>query len=184
MGCLLAGTMQAEFGVYWPPDSRSKALLHGTVSAQTTNLDVNARLVKIVVTLTRPQDEAAREFWNKQLAFPEYAWMKEVRVWDAKRRWLWPNLPYLLRLHGIERLERYGGVDPDKGVDNDFAAVLLRKFSADGKTESAETKQMPLASAERHPVGVRGETNRETIVHAARSDEFTLHLRGEGRICV
>lgn len=158
--------------------------MRGTVSAQTTNLDVNACLAKIVVTLARPPEEAAREFWNKQLAFPEYAWMKEVRVWDARHQWLWPNLPYLLRLHGIERVERYGGVDPDKGVDNDFAAVLLRKDSADEETELAETKQVPLVSAEWHPVGVRGETDRKTVVHTVRSDEFTLHLRGDGRIGV
>ena len=44
--------------------------------------------------------------------FPQYDWMQYVRVWDADHRWLWPNLPYLLRLHGIERVERYGGIDP------------------------------------------------------------------------
>ena len=54
--------------------------------------------------------------------------MHYVRVGDADRRWLWPNLPYVLRLHGIERVERYGGVDPGKGVDDDFAANFLKLF--------------------------------------------------------
>ena len=58
--------------------------------------------------------------------------MRYVRVWDKDNRWLWPNLPYLLRLHGTERVERYGGVDPGKGVDNDFAAVLMRKYDESG----------------------------------------------------
>lgn len=177
MGCLLAGMAQVEFGVYWPPDSASKPLLRGTVSVQATNM-----VARVSVTLARPQDEASREFWNSRLAFPEHAWMKQVRVWDAKHQWLWPNLPYLLRLHGVERVERYGGVDPEKGVDNDFAAVLLRKYDASGETESMETKRMPLVSAEWHPVGISGEVNKETIVHATRSDEFTLYLRGDGRI--
>jgi hypothetical protein len=173
---LPAWATEVEFGVQWPPDAPGKSLLRGMVTAVTTNLATGACLAKITVTLTRPQDDASREFWNKRLAFPQYAWMKEVRVWDAQRRWLWPNLSCLLRLHGIERIERYGGVDPGKGVDNDFAAVLLRKCGAGGEAESVETKQRPLVSAEWHPVGGRGETSLETIVHSARSDECKLHL--------
>jgi len=127
------------------------------------------------VTLSRPSDESGREFWNKSLAFPEYDWMRYVRVWDADQRWLWPNLAYLLRLHGIERVERYGGVDPGKGVDNDFAAVLIRKYDPSGQNESENTKRQPLVAAEWYPVGVAG-ANKETIVHTAQSDEFTLSL--------
>ena len=57
--------------------------------------------------------------------------MKAVRVWDARNQWLWPNLAYLLKLSGLERVERYGGVDPEKGVDNDFSALLIRKIAWD-----------------------------------------------------
>ena len=31
---------------------------------------------------------------------------------------------------GKERVDRYGGVDPGKGIDNDFAAVLIRGSSS------------------------------------------------------
>lgn len=102
--------------------------------------------------------------------------MRYVRVWDTDNRWLWPNLPYLLRLHGIERAERYGGIDSGKGVDNDFAAVLIRKFDASGQNEEEITKRAPLVAAEWYPVGVSGMTNKQTIVHSAQSDEFTLHF--------
>jgi len=136
----------------------------------------------IHVTLLRPHSEADRIRWNKKLAFPEYSWMAEVRVWDRDGKWLWPNLPYLLRAHGEERVERYGGIDPGKGVDNDFAAVLIRPL----EHESAETAEpvpaqsaRPLVSAEWHPVGA-GEVDRNTIVHAARSDDFTVRVSPSG----
>jgi hypothetical protein len=109
------------------------------------------------------------------LAFSEYDWMRYVRVWDADLRWLWPNLPYLLRMHGRERVDRYGGVDPGKGVDNDFAAVLIRKYDVKGERESEDTRNSPLVSAEWYPAGPTN-VNKQTIVHIAQSDEFTLHL--------
>jgi hypothetical protein len=124
--------------------------------------------------ITRPSTEADRLAWNKALAFADIAWMSEMRVWDADEKWLWPNLPFMLRLLGEERVERYGGVDPGKDVDNDFAAVLVRRFDAAG-AESADTREAPLVSAEWYPVDVeRGDAKR--IVHAARSDEFIVHL--------
>jgi hypothetical protein len=133
---------------------------------------------RLSIILIRPSDDAGRDFWNSRLAFPEYDWMRYVRVWDVDKQWLWPNLACLLRLHGIERMERYGGVDPGKGVDNDFAAVLIRKFDAAGGSESEDTKSAPLVAAEWYPVGVAG-ADKQTIVHTVRSDEFTLHL-GKG----
>ena len=188
---LLAVSVPAEetadrslaFGIYWPPmsfaatsNSTSKPLLRGELAVQLTNASIAQCVATITVTLSRPDDEASREYWNKRLAFPEHSWMSAVRVWDKQHQWLWPNLPYLLRLHGIERVERYGGTDPGKGIDDDFAGVLLRKYDARGVTESPDTHRAPLVSAEWHPVGVTGETDRETIVHRARSDAFTLHL--------
>jgi hypothetical protein len=103
--------------------------------------------------------------------------MRYVRVWDVDQRWLWPNLSYLLRLHGTERVERYGGVDPGKGVDKDLAAVLIREFGASGRNESEGTKGAPLVAAEWYPAGA-AVTDKQTVVHAAQSDEFTLHLGG------
>ncbi|HEY5912455.1 MAG TPA: hypothetical protein VJA21_17775 [Verrucomicrobiae bacterium] len=130
--------------------------------------------------MSRPSDEAGREFWNSRLAFPEYDWMRYVRVWDKENRWLWPNLPYLLRLHGIERVERYGGVDPGKGVDNDFAAVLIRKYDESGTQEDAVTERAPFVAVGWYPVGVSGPVDKQTVVHAAQSDEFTVHLSAPG----
>lgn len=147
----------------------------GVLTSRLEVLRDDSRVLRLRTTLTRPSDEAGREFWNSRLAFPEYDWMRYVRVWDADKRWLWPNLPYLLRLHGTERVERYGGVDPAKGVDNDFAAVLIRKYDVSGREESMDTRRAPLVAAEWHPVGVTV-ADKQTIVHVAQSDEFTLHL--------
>jgi hypothetical protein len=69
--------------------------------------------------------------------------MARVRVWDADRQWLWPNLPYLLRAHGEERVERYGGIDPGRGIDNDFAAVLIRPLEPES---SAAAESGPATS--------------------------------------
>ncbi len=43
--------------------------------------------------------------------------------------------------HGKARFERYGGVDPGKGVDNDFAAVLIRAYDATGEVERAAANE-------------------------------------------
>jgi hypothetical protein len=129
------------------------------------------------MTLTRTSTESARQFWNSRLAFRDISWMESVRVWDKDEQWLWPNLPYLLRLPGQERVERYGGVDPGKRVDNDFAAVLIRKYREDAVTEMPDTQTAPLVSAEWHAVGA-GKTDLHTVVHNAVSDTFELHLGG------
>jgi hypothetical protein len=107
--------------------------------------------------------------------------MAKVRVWDRDQKWLWPNLPYLLRAHGKERVERYGGVDPGKGIDNDFAAVLIRPLqqvsSGTKKLEPSPSAQ-PLVSAEWYPADVQ-HVNKNSVVHVARSDEFRVRLRSE-----
>lgn len=175
----------SDFNVYWPPrdpeeavEKSVKPLLKGTLGVVAEAEPRGPTALRLVVTLKRPSDQSDRDHWNSTLAYSNVDWMEQVRVWDAKHQWLWPNLPYLLRLPGRERVERYGGLDPGKGVDNDFAAVLIRKYDAAGRVESAETKDRPLVSAEWHPVGTAG-ADGNAIVHTAKSDEFLLHLGQE-----
>ena len=104
--------------------------------------------------------------------------MAQVRVWDRDGKWLWPNLPYLLRAHGEERVERYGGVDPGKGIDNDFAAVLIRPLKhalAGTEQQSSARTVQPLVSAEWYAVDAQG-LNGQSLVHVARSDYFCVSL--------
>jgi len=172
------------FEVYWPPidpesatESATRPLLEGELTIAAEPFTGAPAAVRMSVTLVRPSAEADRLYWNKSLGFADIEWMSEVRVWDAGEQWLWPNLPFMLRLPGKERIERYGGVDPGKHVDNDFAAVLIRKFDAEGVVESPETKGAPLVSAEWHPVDIeRGDG--KSVRHAARSDEFVVHFNG------
>jgi len=196
VGCERAETLNAAdsldgavcpFSIYWPPrDSHenppasARPLLRGTVALNAKQMPSGGAEVRLVVTITRPSEETDRQFWNSQLAFADIAWMDEVRVWDADAKWLWPNLPYLLRLPGQERIERYGGTDPGKHVDNDFAAVLIRKSDAHGQTEALETKDAPLVSAEWRAEGM-AKTDLQTIVHVAKSDPFLLHLGADNR---
>jgi hypothetical protein len=187
-GAEAADAERAKFGVYWPPQNpaaasaaKTRALLDGLITLKVQGVAATGWVASIRIILSRAPDEAGREFWNARLAFPEYDWMSYVRVWDTEHRWLWPNLVYLLRLHGRERVERYGGVDPGKGVDNDFAAVLIRKYDASGQMESDETRQAPLVSAEWHVVDAAA-ADRQSVVHTAQSDEFTLHLGMSGQV--
>ena len=60
-----------------------------------------------------------------------------------------------------------------KGVDNDFAAVLIREYDAGGQKETDATRTSPLVAAEWYPVGMTN-VNRQSLVHGAQSDEFTL----------
>jgi hypothetical protein len=174
-----------DFHVYWPPQDpeeavkqSTKPLLNGTLSVVPEVQPRDVTALRLAITLTRPSEETDRAHWNSALAYAYMDWMEQVRVWDEKQTWLWPNLPYLLRLPGREHVERYGGVDPGKGVDNDFAAVLIRKYDAAGRVESPETKAKPLVSAEWHPVGATN-TDGHTIAHTAKSDEFLLHVGAE-----
>jgi len=179
-------TTNLDFGIFWPPidptamaSPNSRPLLTGHVSLRQETSSSTQAALRLEITIKRPADEAAREFWNSRLAFSEIDWMRFVRVWDVDERWLWPNLPYLLRLHGEERIERYGGVDPGKGVDNDFAAVLIRKYSAHGQEENESSKRNPSVSAEWYAVG-EAKADKSTIVHSARSDDFIVHLGKTG----
>lgn len=165
---------ETEFGIFWPPwvlgnslTPTDDPLLRGSVLADASE-DDNSDTIRIELTLTRPSDKSARIRWNRKLAFPQHGWMEDVRVWDDQKKWLWPNLPFLLRAHGEERVERYGGVDPGKGVDNDFAAILIRPI---GEHNNAG----PMVSAEWYPANA-GEYTGNSVVHSARSDEFLVRL--------
>lgn len=142
-----------KFDIFWPPIDPEAArtgvrrpLLHGNIAIEDAIATGDDCALDITVTITRPSTESDREFWNSQLEFANLPWMDEVRVWDSAAKWQWPNLPFLLRRSGIERVDRYGGVDPGKRVDNDFAAVIVRKFDAEG-IESRSTQDAPLVSA-------------------------------------
>ncbi|HBN76019.1 MAG TPA: hypothetical protein DD473_09405 [Planctomycetaceae bacterium] len=177
---LLAGTN--EFEIHWPPveptseETKTKRpLLLGSVDIKEADADSEGLVLEIALTITRPSKEADREFWNSHLEFGEVPWMDEVRVWDADSQWQWPNLPFLLTRHGVERIERYGGVDPGKLVDNDFAAVLIRKYDKSGNREQIDSQTSPLVSA--HWRSDRQEkTDIHSIVHVARSDTFRIHI--------
>ena len=184
----LVGEQKLDFAIHWPPEDPAlslrkdmRPLLRGKLKVRTNKSPDNGWELHLLVTLNRSPAEADREFWNSRLAFPDYDWMRYVRFWDADEHWLWPNLPYLLRMHGTERIHRYGGVDPGKGADNDFAAVLIRKYEAGGEVESSSTKRRPLVSAEWWPVGVTN-AGLHTIVHSALSDEFRLQLSQGGEL--
>jgi hypothetical protein len=178
----------AEFGVFWPPhqlgrslSESDEALLRGELSVFETERD-QSHAFRMHITLLRPDGEPDRIRWNDKLAFPEYSWMAQVRVWDKDGKWLWPNLVYLLRAHGEERVERYGGIDPGKGVDNDFAAVLIRPLEYESRgTEKQGPAQpaRPLVSAEWYAVDAESLDGR-SVVHVARSDDFRVRVLPNG----
>lgn len=187
------------FAVFWPPHDlgrplreSDKPLLHGELSVFETETDPSSAF-RMHITLRRPDGETDRIRWNEKLAFPEYSWMAKVRVWDRDEKWLWPNLPYLLRAHGEERVQRYGGIDPGKGIDNDFAAVLIRPIERNSsqtkKQETAQSAQprstqsqstQPMVSAEWHGIDAE-KPDMNSIVHMARSDDFIIRLLPSGR---
>lgn len=177
----LNGAM-SSFDIHWPPRDPENAnartaqpLLLGSIALEEVSFAAAESELRLALTITRPSTESNREFWNSRLAYADLSWMDEVRVWDSASQWLWPNLPFLLRRHGEERVQRYGGVDPGKHVDNDFAAVLIRKYDASGSLESNQTREFPLVSAGWHP-DPGTTTDLQSVVHVARSDWFTIHL--------
>jgi hypothetical protein len=166
-----------------PLEESDDALLRGELSVFETVTDRSSHAFRLHVTLRRPDGEPDRIRWNEKLAFPEYSWMAQVRVWDRDGQWLWPNLPYLLRAHGEERVERYGGIDPGKGIDNDFAAVLIRplEHESTGADEPGPGPAAPpLVSAEWYPVDAES-LDGSSIVHVARSDDFRVRVLPGGR---
>ena len=179
-----AGTVtNLGFTIHWPLQATSagtakRPLLTGDVTARLTEEPSGQVTLKTALRLTRPPDEQHRAHWNATLAYPQYGWMESVRVWDKDRQWLWPNLPLLLRATGTQGADRYGGWDAGHHVDNDFAAVLIRAYDADGK-ESPATAEHPLVTGQWHPDVPDPDTAHgyNSVVHAARSDEFTVPLQ-------
>ena len=176
------GARTLDFDVRWPlvdPAEKepptTKALLKGRLTVKPEKLDTPDAQIRIRLTLTRPHDEEHREFWNESLMYREFGWMRYVRVWDEDEKWLYPNLAFLFKLHGVDREERYGGWDPGKRVDNDFGAVLIRKYDAAGEEEHPDAAGRPLVSADWHAVGVAS-AGKRTVAHRAESDVFTIHL--------
>lgn len=163
-----------SFRVDWPPkdpaDSRqlrSPPLLSGELVVS-TGLQADKPRLNVRIELVRADTESDRLRWNRNLKFPEYDWMSRVRTWDREQKWLWPNLPFLLRAHGIERQQRYGGVDPGKGIDNDFAAIVIRSLDS-GQNDVA------LITAEWHPP--QGDfVDRRSVVHRALSDDLQWQI--------
>ena len=157
------------FRVDWPPRSptnnkrvRNAPFLNGTIFVSTEQRD-QAEEMNLRIELKRENSATGRERWNDQLAFPEFDWMSRVRVWDDDEQWLWPNLPFLLRAHGVERQQRYGGVDPGSGIDNDFAAVVVRAASMPSEPAliTAEWFAPPVGPVDKH-----------TVIHSAVSDDL------------
>lgn len=170
------------FSISWPltaaaerKDSSRLPLLRGTIHTRLAESGSAQETLKIRVSLERPDSEEQRGFWNSTLAYPQYSWMSAVRVWDKDQRWLWPNLPYLLCPFGTQGFDRYGGWDPGKHVDNDFAAVLIRKYDYAGVAESDVTRTNPLVSAEWRAEGI-DDGDAYTVIHKAKSDEFVVTL--------
>jgi RHS repeat-associated protein len=81
---------------------------------------------------------------------------------------LWPCLPALFNAKGV----RYGGWDPAKRIDNDFAAVVIQKYDHLGKKIG-----VPLISAQWYADEARkGNLDKSKEVYTAISDEFDMHV--------
>ena len=166
--------METSFPIDWPPTvpgdstrNRRAPLLNGKLMLTAGSVSGDQK-VNVRIEIIRPSSEPDRERWNRSLRFPEYDWMSRVRTWDRDEQWLWPNLPFLLRANGIPRHQRYGGVDPGKGVDNDFAGIVVKPLSND---EIAPA----LVAVDWHPP-VGESVNKKSIVHKAISDDLQLCL--------
>lgn len=168
-----------SFRVHWPPREPASAAYFDETPLLKGELFVGpSRQAKhdqfsVWVMLEREASEPARRRWNRELAFPEHDWMSRVRVWDADEKWLWPNLPFLLRANGAERIERYGGVDPGKGVDNDYAAVLIQPLH-DSNFQVERPAVTAVWSAENDIQG-----NRQSIVHKAISQRLLISVNDQ-----
>ena len=172
------------FEVHWPPiDPLRKpanpqpALLEGQLLVLPGRNDAGLD-ARVQIELTRPTSEEARLRWNKQLKFPEYLWMARLRVRDNDWKWLWPNVSCLLTAHGVDRVDRYGGIDPEKNIDNDFAGVVLRSYDGQGN-ELQETIDQPLLTARWGPGSADPSIknpSKKSVVHSAKSDVLQISL--------
>lgn len=97
--------------------------------------------------------------WNSSEQQVPNEWNREAWESDSEgNRWLWPDLAKLLN-------GDYGGFDPVKRVDNDYAIVIVRHYDAEGN----EVGQ-PQASRRWHTIGnPSGE-----VSHVAGVEEFCI----------
>ena len=178
------------FQVHWPPvdpDRKSAkprpALLDGQLLVLPSGSESPNSEMRILIELERSTSYEARLLWNKQLKFPEYLWMARLRVWDQDRQWLWPNVSCLLTAYGVERVERYGGVDPEKNVDNDFAGIVVRSYDDQGN-ELEETIDQPLVTARWEPGSADPTIKKasiKSVVHSAKSDVLQISIADSGK---
>jgi len=135
-----------DFDINWPPrppaprkPSRGSLLTGQLLVRGDTSRNTDPKMT-VTLVLTRPHAADAdrdRESWNSETAFRQYkSWMPYARGRDANgAEWLWPNLAYLFKSRGTDRVERYGGWDRGHKADNDFGGVLIRKYNASGAVE-------------------------------------------------
>ncbi|MBT3202638.1 MAG: hypothetical protein HN350_22285 [Phycisphaerales bacterium] len=179
----ISGSGSVEFDINWPlgrlrrrSRSRRNLLTGQLLVASDISQPGDPKItVGLIITRTHAKN-ADRKYWNTMTEFKQYqSWMPYVRGRDAsKQEWLWPNLAYLFKIHGYDRLERYGGWDRGHRNDNDFGGVLIRKLTAGDDAEPPG----PLVSADWHAAGTK-DAGRFDVVHSARSDTFTLHPSGD-----
>ena len=171
----ISGAGRVDFDINWPPRPLTphkpsrRSLLTGQLFVQGENSKPNSPEISITLTLTRPHaTNADRKFWNTMTEFKQYKhWMPYVQGRTADgHQWLWPNLAYLFKARGADRIERYGGWDRKHKNDNDFGGILIRKLTT--------VDSPPLVSADWHAPDAP-HTSRFDIVHTAQSDTFTLH---------
>ena len=185
--------------------------MDGVLNVWTEELNSAKGKLGMKVTLTRPHDKNEnkrgtketggnkefREFWNTRTRFPRLRKDDPLNIYgqtDRGDEWVWPNLPLLLNAHGgseevdpddrkrVKRSPgRYGGWFPKTKTDDDFMAVVIRKYhnysSRQHKgtyTEHEDTVgQQAVISANWHGTD---DGNPYAVVHAAVSDAFHLHL--------
>ena len=181
----ISATGAVDFDINWPPTSLAprkpsmRSLLTGQLLLRGDASQKTDPKMIITLVLTRPHaTDADRKFWNSETAFKQYKhWMPYIHGRDANgTEWLWPNLAHLFKLHGTDRVERYGGWDRGHKVDNDFGGVLIRKYNASGDIETAQ----PLVSSNWRAADA-DDANRSDVVHSAESDSFTLHPEDSAR---
>lgn len=174
----ISGSGAVDFDINWPPrpleprKPSRRSLLTGQLIVRGDTSQKTGPRITVAIVLTRPhRTDADREHWNAHTDFERYKhWMPYVRGRDAHgAEWLWPNLAHLFKIHGADRIQRYGGWDSGNRVDNDFGGVLIRKLDHQG----AQTTERALVSADWRPANA-DKDSMFNVTHTARSDTFTI----------
>ncbi len=135
--------------------------------------------IRVRPRMKRPNSEKFRASWNSEMmtTVPE-DWERDYFTRNLTRDeyydlddqtgvWFYPNLSEVLSATG----PRYGGYDPYKEVDNDFAAILIHHYGADGTLRTSASN--PLISAKWHSVDVTNAGSYDNS-HVAGSEQFLL----------